>query len=204
MAKKFGVICRRALLASGFLLTCLSFSFGQGDTGSQAIGLPAHGAFSGSDFDNVQLNNGNLHIEIPLYSVGGRGLSVPVSLVYDSKGWYGYTTNPIQGSPNYVYPRGFKTNGGATGQNNMAWTLAAPMVGADGLPGGYPFIGFGLTATSQLYSCTAGKVSIVTYNYREPNGTSHPFPTISSPEMSAIGGHPARLCPQTGAVTHSY
>lgn len=97
MANKFGVTCCRALLASGFLLTCLSFSFGQGDTGSQAIGLPAHGSFSGSDFDNVQLNNGNLHIEIPLYSVGGRGLSVPVSLVYDSKGWYADRDNiPVE------------------------------------------------------------------------------------------------------------
>ena len=30
------------------------------------VGLPANGVFDGSDFDTVQINNSNLHIEIPL------------------------------------------------------------------------------------------------------------------------------------------
>jgi RHS repeat-associated protein len=54
------------------------------------IGLPEHGDFSGSDFENVQLNNGNLHIEIPLWNATGRGLPVGLKYVYDSLGW-GFT-----------------------------------------------------------------------------------------------------------------
>src|SRR5437016_8772409 len=54
----------------------------------EGIGFPAHGIFSGSDFANVQVNNGNLHIEIPLWTVPGRGgLSFAMKYVYDSKGW---------------------------------------------------------------------------------------------------------------------
>ena len=41
---------------------------------SSNIGLPPNGVFSGSSVESVQVNNGNLHIEIPLYSVPGRGL----------------------------------------------------------------------------------------------------------------------------------
>src|SRR5438105_1301042 len=52
-----------------------------------SIGFPQNGVFSGSDFDTVQLNNGNLHIEIPLWMLPGRGPSTYVKMVYDSKSW---------------------------------------------------------------------------------------------------------------------
>jgi hypothetical protein len=51
------------------------------------VGFPTNGVFSRSDFDNVQLNNGNLHFEIPLWSDTGRGLAVSFKFVYDNKGW---------------------------------------------------------------------------------------------------------------------
>src|SRR5258707_13208389 len=69
------------------LLSLSGFSLGQGAPNGYQIGLPAHADFSGSDFENVQLNNGNLHIEIPLSSTPGRGLSTSFKYVYDSKGW---------------------------------------------------------------------------------------------------------------------
>src|SRR5207302_8992023 len=53
-----------------------------------SIGFPQNGVFNGSDFDTVQLNNGNLHIEIPLWSLPGRGPSAYLKMVYDSKSWY--------------------------------------------------------------------------------------------------------------------
>src|SRR5438552_7140480 len=53
-----------------------------------SIGFPQNGVFNGSDFDTVQLNNGNLHIEIPLWSLPGRGLGAYLKLIYDSKSWY--------------------------------------------------------------------------------------------------------------------
>ena len=40
--------------------------------GSQQ-GLPPFGSFHGSDFDIVSLQNGSLHIEIPVLSVRQRG-----------------------------------------------------------------------------------------------------------------------------------
>src|SRR5712671_1094796 len=61
------------------------------------IGMPPNGVFSGSDFDSVQLNNGGLHIEIPLWSIGGRGLSVGYKYIYDNRGWYFRTTCSRQG-----------------------------------------------------------------------------------------------------------
>src|ERR1700722_19376435 len=79
-------------------------AFTQDLTNPLNIGLPANGVFSGTDFDSVQLNNGNLHIEIPLWSTKGRGLSVDYKYVYDNKGWYinehcdrvGYCTDTVK------------------------------------------------------------------------------------------------------------
>ena len=42
-------------------------AFAQGAPNDYQIGFPPHGDFSGTDFENVQMNNGNLHIEIPLW-----------------------------------------------------------------------------------------------------------------------------------------
>ena len=52
------------------------------------IGFPPHAEFTGSEFDSVQLNNGNLHIEIPIWSTQGRGLGYGYKFVYDSKGFF--------------------------------------------------------------------------------------------------------------------
>jgi len=38
-------------------------------TDSTNIGLPSNGVFPGSSVERVQVDNSNLHIEIPLYSV---------------------------------------------------------------------------------------------------------------------------------------
>jgi RHS repeat-associated protein len=167
MHSRFPRILGSAACLAAFLLIIVSISVAQGDSATQAIGLPPHGSFDGSDFDTVQLNNGNLHIEIPLYSMGGRGLSVPVSLVYDSKGWCEYTTNPIQGTEVDVYPRDICPSGGA---ENMAWTLAAPLSN-----------GLGDETTNQIFSCTAGRITTVKRVYREPNGTAHNFPQTALP-----------------------
>jgi hypothetical protein len=73
------------ILSCIFLLAAVSASLAQ-DTNSSNIGLPPNGVFSGSGIDSVQVNNGNLHIEIPLYSLHGRGLDTTVKYVYDSRG----------------------------------------------------------------------------------------------------------------------
>src|SRR6476469_1249157 len=50
-------------------------------------GYPENGIFHGSEIDNVQINNGGLHVEIPISTMKGRGLSAGSKVVYNSKSW---------------------------------------------------------------------------------------------------------------------
>ncbi|MBZ5720712.1 MAG: RHS repeat-associated core domain-containing protein [Acidobacteriia bacterium] len=114
--------------------------------------------FSGTDFDSVQLNNGNLHVEIPLWSLKGRGgLPVTFKYVYDNKGWYldthcvhggAYCTDTVKPNPGHA----------------MNWRLAGPL--------NYVF---GHKAP-QVY-CSGIGVSEPAHSYtmEEPNGTKHHF-----------------------------
>ncbi len=85
-SEKFGktVFLVSLVLASVFLARV---AFAQGAPNDYQIGLPQHGEFSGTDFEHVQMNNNNLHIDLPLWSTAGRGPSVGFKYVYDSKGW---------------------------------------------------------------------------------------------------------------------
>ncbi len=125
------VLCH--LLFSVLILTsffaCLP-AFAQ-DTNNQAVGFPANGSFSGGGIDTVQLNNGNLHVELPLFALPGRGPGVAVKYVYDSKGWYAHTLNIVQDSPVYIDPRTFRN----FGANNLPWAISAPLANGSGLSG---------------------------------------------------------------------
>jgi RHS repeat-associated protein len=56
---------------------------------ANSIGFPSNGIFHGSGIDTVNVQNGNLHIEIPLWSAKGRnGLSLGYKFVYDNFGYY--------------------------------------------------------------------------------------------------------------------
>jgi hypothetical protein len=63
------------------------------------VGTPPNGLFHGGEIDTVQENNGNLHIEIPLWTVTGRGpLAAGAIFVLDTKEWTAkYTTNKQTG-----------------------------------------------------------------------------------------------------------
>jgi hypothetical protein len=81
---EFGVgflICVAAILL--FSPIALAQNIGNGFQ----IGVPQHADYSGSEFEHVQINNNNLHIDLPLWSTNGRGPSVGMKYVYDSKGW---------------------------------------------------------------------------------------------------------------------
>jgi len=55
--------------------------------------LPPFGGFSGSDFDLVSLQNGNLHLHIPVGTWQQRGgKTISVMFVYDSAAWLRQTT----------------------------------------------------------------------------------------------------------------
>ena len=126
-------------------------------------GYPENGIFHGSDVDNVQINNGGLHVEIPIYSAKGRGLSVGAKVVYNSKGWTFHT-------------RCF-TSGGGFCEDDV-----------EGDPLGYPtlafFGAFDYAFASSSSTCTTGSgtglpdISYTTmggYTLREPDGTKHHF-----------------------------
>ncbi len=90
--------CSRA-----FSLLILSFGyFIQLSHAQQSeTGLPAFGSFHGGTFDNVNLQNGNLHLEIPIVSVPQRvGPNYSYKFVYDIRGWeinkYHPTTNTTE------------------------------------------------------------------------------------------------------------
>src|ERR1051326_3129267 len=70
------------------LVLATSSMFAQDENNKSNIGFPENGVFSGSKFDSVQLNNGNLHIEIPLFDVKGRGPNHAfLKLAFDTKHW---------------------------------------------------------------------------------------------------------------------
>jgi RHS repeat-associated protein len=81
------MFAKRLALIVLFIGLQSSLSLAQDVTNEGGIGFPVHGVFSGSDFDSVQLNNGNLHIEIPLWKVNGRGIPVAMKMIYDNKTW---------------------------------------------------------------------------------------------------------------------
>jgi RHS repeat-associated protein len=56
-------------------------------TGSN-VGFPLNGIFVGSEFNNVQTANGNLHVHIPLFQFKGRGPSMFASFEYDGENYY--------------------------------------------------------------------------------------------------------------------
>jgi YD repeat-containing protein len=49
------------------------------------VGLPANGVFSGGSIDSVQLQNGNLHVDIPLLHLPGIGMDTDIHFVYDNQ-----------------------------------------------------------------------------------------------------------------------
>jgi hypothetical protein len=111
--------CR--LLAILILSLIARTTVGQTVDNTVNVGLPAYASYSGSQFDSVQMNNGNLHIQIPLRSATGRGLSPQnFSLIYDNKGWQVTTSRipPLGQTQTRVSPE--------VG-NTMAWLLDCPL-----------------------------------------------------------------------------
>jgi hypothetical protein len=153
---------------SRIVLLCSLCLFGTSSAISQVsnqlnTGYPENGIFHGTDIENVQMNNGGLHIEIPISEVKGRGLSVASKVVYNSKGWTFHT-------------RCF-TSGGGFCEDDV-----------QGDPLGYPslafFGAFDYEFSKQSSTCTTGGgtgfpdisyTQIGAYTIREPNGTKHHF-----------------------------
>src|ERR1051326_5914756 len=166
---------RIKFLAFAVALIAVNLSLAQDQTVQNAsnIGMPSNGVFSGSDFESVQLQNGNLHIDIPIWSQKGRGLGTGSKFIYDSLGWTstaphcdhtsGTCSNRIIGMP------GNNLRLGATSSCGYTAGLGAPPAGA---------------------SPCAATLEYTNYTVREPDGTKHHF----LPDPAYPGGSTGAAC----------
>jgi RHS repeat-associated protein len=75
------------LLAILFAVTANQSSFAQSVTGATNTGYPENAVVHGTEIESVQVTNGNLHMQIPIYSAKGRELGTQFNFIYDNKGW---------------------------------------------------------------------------------------------------------------------
>ncbi len=133
--------------------------------GASNTGLPSNGVFSGSSFDNVQINNGNLHIEIPVTAQAGRGETVTYKYVYESKGWSFHpeiNIHPPQGPVGVIVAGAtdrFKFTGGPAKYRATFNGLGSEVCGTS--PG----------SDIPVYVSHFGNYTLI-----EQDGTKHPFP----------------------------
>jgi RHS repeat-associated protein len=153
--------CRIAALF--LILLAARATQGQGVPKELNTGYPENSIFHGSEIDNVQLQNGNLHVTIPIWSAKGRGLNTGFNFVYDNHG-YRFTT--------HCY-----TGGGGFCQDTVTVDPLSPMVLTGLGPLDYQFSTPG--GGSQLCSNNLGAQTFVytlgNFFLREPDGTKHHF-----------------------------
>src|SRR5713226_813006 len=139
------------LAVTVFAVSC----FGQDVNNSLNVGIPENGVFHGTDIETVQLGNGGLHIELPLWSVAGRGLSVGYSYIYDNRAWR--------------FLRNCDSSGFCTDSVRTEYqtTLYGKIVGP---------LDYTVTQQASGWLCgTASGWVYTNYVLREPNGTKHHF-----------------------------
>ena len=148
------MLFRSLLAVIGFF--CLA-SFAQVDP-SVETGLPPFAGFNGSDFAQVNLNNGNLHIEIPIVSVTERGRTFTWNYVYDTPIWTAnWYLEPTSQNP---YAGLYAVTGGPN--EGAGWRLLGPF--------DYSIIMLSRTLTSCLSNIYSG------WEVSDPHGTIHAFP----------------------------
>ncbi len=164
-------------------LLCSVCLFGASYANSQIpnqlnTGYPEGGIFHGTEIENVQINNGGLHADIPIYSVKGRGLGVDAKVIYNSKNWTFRT-------------RCF-TSGGGFCEDDVAGDSLGNQVPAFYRTPDYVF-------HDSSSTCQAGFDLFYTrvggYILREPDGTKHHF--FPDPLMETVCVPPPNPYPST-------
>ena len=61
--------------------------YDRGTPPQHAAGVSSFGSYTSADIGNINLSNGALNFKLPLGVVGGRGISLPITLNYSSKVW---------------------------------------------------------------------------------------------------------------------
>jgi RHS repeat-associated protein len=142
-------------------LSAVSISSAQAPLPINQVGLPSNGVFSGGSIDSVQLNNGNLHVDIPLLHLPGIGMDTDIHYVYDNKVWT-YKNNQPAGSASWVYAY----------PTRSIWSYVDPLSG-----------GIAETSSFIQYTClqpNGGSIpqqadTVTSLSYFDGDGTNHPF-----------------------------
>jgi hypothetical protein len=139
--------------------------------------LPPFGSFSGSDFDIVSLQNGNLHIEIPILTLEQRQGAVHRSYIYDT--------------PSFTLTESIEIVGG---RRTRQFIVEQNLLSGWGLTNE---ANWGITSSSISENCGNGTVGAVgQYTLLDPQGIKHPLnlhtagcrpPITLSPTLDGIG-----------------
>jgi len=129
-------------------------------------GLPPFGSFHGSGVDVVSLENGNLHIEIPVYTVHQRADSdITYNFVYDIGGFQ------IDRSP--TTPTTFEWRVGPTPHELSGWHLLSNIVGPWHVD--HDIVNKSCTYVVDDFTYTANYTVNTNYTMTDSHGTVHPF-----------------------------
>jgi RHS repeat-associated protein len=145
-----------------WLLALVPLGFAQ----TSETGLPPYGALHGGGIDAVSLENGNLHIEIPIYSVHQRALpNETFNFVYDIAGY--------QMDESEVTPTTFQWTVSPAPHQRPGWHLLANQVGIwhvdhDVVAKSCTYLVQGVTHTNNYNVHT-------NYALTDTHGTTHPF-----------------------------
>ncbi len=161
---------RRNFLGLSILSVFALAANAQRVTNSANIGHPENGLFQGTDVESVQLNNLNLHIEIPVWSTAGRGPGVGYKYAYDNKKWEFRTTCTPQGVCSDTPTKGGKLS--IVGSFDYALTSKGKFNVPCPPPTG---------ASANQYS----------YQLQEPDGTKHHFAPDPVGDAGNICGLPS-------------
>jgi RHS repeat-associated protein len=138
-------------------------------------GYPENGVFRGSDIETVQMNNGGLTVNIPIFSAKARGFNVASKVIYNSKSWTFHT-------------RCFTSGGGFCEDDVVSDALGYPgLVFAGAFD--YMFHGSSRTCqqTQNVFLTIVGG-----YTMREPDGTKHHFAPDPLVETACVPPHYSR------------
>ncbi len=149
-----------ASLCSSLLATSPAFAQ------TSETGLPPFGSFQGGKFDLVSLENGNLHIEIPIYSVHQRAFpDQTYNSVYDIPGWQ------IDKSP--TSPTTFQWIVAPAPHQLSGWHLLTNLVGPWHVD--HDIVAKTCTYVVDGFTYTQNYNVHTNYALTDSHGTTHPF-----------------------------
>ncbi len=130
------------------------------------VGLPANGVFHGGSIDTVQLNNGNVHIDIPLLHLPGIGLDTDIHLTYDSLVW-NQATGPVSQTSSFIWT--------LVTMSRPPWQLKDPLTGY--LKRGQHTLNWNCAQISGNPNEGAGQNTDIDFtSFIDEDGSAHPLP----------------------------